>query len=666
MEDKQETNKNTANDLSCSLCAKFVKILKHKSENDTDDETEVKCDDCGSDDPVVALCINCEQCLCEVCNMYHSKKNSAHNVILLHANSQQKTFYCPEHPNNELDYYCETCDKIVCLYCTVKDHAAHKHDTLEVIATNHQNDLTKIISSVEEMSILLSNAEQDVFAMKENVVKQVKEVGEIIDKCYVDHLTKLNEQHRQLKKQLNDDVLQKEKALTTQLKCIRVAQGKAKNVKKLCQGLKNLTDCKALSQKKRDLEKSFQEVNDQYNLLQTIPVETDSIDFVPVENPTVQLGHLFTSAHPHTSEVVDLPHNIGYNSKVDITIQTRNCKGEKYTMGGCHILVELKSASGNVTFGEVKDNEDGSYAVSIVTEEVGEAMLTISMNGQQMKESPYKVVVGRNYHAITIPDEVINNNNNMGHPRGIAFGKNGVWAVVDNSNSCVYIYNSHDKLVQKFGSKGSNNGQFSNPCGVAFDSVNHSYIVEYGNSRVQKFSVNGNYLLQFGNDNLKGPVGITTHNGKVYVADCGNKHIAVFQANGQFCTSFGSECLSGPYDLAVSSNQLLVADHVYHCIFTFTLDGKFVHKFGTQGSDKGQLNNPRALAIDPNGFTLVADSENYRISIFDKAGNFVDCFGSQGSNAAEFLYPHGVALSPSGSIYISDHGNKRVQIFSNY
>ena len=49
-------NKNTANNMNCSLCTKFIKILKHKPEG----EGELKCDDCGKDDPVVALCVDCE------------------------------------------------------------------------------------------------------------------------------------------------------------------------------------------------------------------------------------------------------------------------------------------------------------------------------------------------------------------------------------------------------------------------------------------------------------------------------------------------------------------------------------------------------------------------------------------------------------------------------
>ena len=53
-----------------------------------------------------------------------------------------------------------------------------------------------------------------------------------------------------------------------------------------------------------------------------------------------------------------------------------------------------------------------------------------------------------------------------------------LWAVADWINHCVYIFDDQDQLVRKFGSYGSNNGQFNAPLGVAFDSHDHLYTVD--------------------------------------------------------------------------------------------------------------------------------------------------------------------------------------------
>ena len=51
---------------------------------------------------------------------------------------------------------------------------------------------------------------------------------------------------------------------------------------------------------------------------------------------------------------------------------------------------------------------------SFVTGEVGDAKLSLFINGQQIRESPYSIVVGRNYQGINIPDEIVNDNGHVG------------------------------------------------------------------------------------------------------------------------------------------------------------------------------------------------------------------------------------------------------------
>ena len=674
---KQEINKNTANNMNCSLCTKFINILKHKPEG----ETELKCDECGDDnDPVVALCVDCELYLCKVCHEYHKKKNKTHDIVSLRlvtgeeaaGQPTRKVLYCPNHQKNELDYYCNTCDKIVCLYCTVKDHVGHTHDIVEKTASEHRNVLRKVITPVDEMIENLSKAEANIVSTQDKIKEQANEIDQEIDKCYVEQLQELNKHHKQLKKQLNDAVSEKEKALKEQLNNVTSLQDKLKNVEELREGLEKTPDHKIFSTKKQDVETRMQKVSEQYKSLNIQPVEYDNFEFVPAKSYSFLLGNLFTFANPHTSEVIDLPGIAYCGHKVECKIIAKDSKSKNCTKGGSKVSVQLESFTGDVTAGEVRDNNDGSYMASFVAEQVGEAKVLVSINGEQIKGSPYSIVVGRNYQAIDKPSKIVNNNGSMGNPWGAAFGRNGLWAVADSFNHCVYIFDDKDQLVRKFGSNGSNNGQFNNPHGVTFDSHNHLYVVDYCNRRVQKFDTKGNYLLQFGSagtsdGQLHDPYGVTVHNDKVYIADYSNKRISVFQTNGKFCISFGSDQLGYPSDVTVSANNhLLVADRSNSCIYTYTLDGHYVGKFSTPGSGRGQLSSPYSLTTDLNGFIIVADSGNHRVSIFDKDHNCIHCFGSNGTANGQFNWPRGIAVSPNGSIYVTDHDNKRIQIFSNF
>ena len=478
-------------------------------------------------------------------------------------------------------------------------------------------------------------------------------------------------QKDEVKQQAHDAVSQKEKAVTTQMEEVTSMQAELMSMKELTDALEQSSDQEALSAKKQVSDR-IQQLTNKYKKLNTQPVESSAMDFVPTKEPFPLFGHLYAYVNPHTSEVINyLSQHIIVGKKVEFAVFTKDINGDHCVKGGSQVCVQLKSFTGDVTAGEVRDNNDGNYMASFVAEQVGRQRLSVAINGEQIKGSPYSVVV-RNYQAIDKPNKIVNNNGSMGKPWDVAFGRNGLWAVADYSNHCVCIFDDKDQLVRKVGSNGSNNGQFGNPCGVAFDSHNHLYVVDNGNHRVQKFDTNGNYLLQFGSKGssagqLSGPFGIAIHKDKAYIADYSNKRVSVFHTNGQFYNTFGSDVLGYARDVAVSAEKyLVVAGYDPDCIYTFTLDGHYIGKFGTRGSGMCEFNGPYGITGDLNGFIIVADTNNHRVSIFDKNSKFIHSFGSIGSANGQFNSPGGLALSPNGSIYVSDFSNKRIQIFSNF
>jgi len=182
-----------SNVASCSpLHAKIRQLLKPP-------EGGLKCDECECARPLVALCADCEHYLCKVCYEYHTKsstKTKSHYVLPLdearlsaEARGQSEYTvavgvsykpYCPKHPtqnpNHILEYYCETCNELVCLYCVMTKglHWGHEHDIVDKVAHRHREQLKKIISPVDEMSEKLSRAEKDINNSKEKIIGQYK------------------------------------------------------------------------------------------------------------------------------------------------------------------------------------------------------------------------------------------------------------------------------------------------------------------------------------------------------------------------------------------------------------------------------------------------------------------------------------------------------------
>ena len=645
-------------------------ILKRKIEG----EEEVKCDDCSGEDPVVAFCPDCTLFLCHVCNEYHKRSNKfrGHDIVpLAELKSKKgipiqpkpKAMMCREH-DIELLFYCETCDQLVCMYCTVKDHNGHNHDTVKKMVDKHRQELKKITAPVEEMIRGLSNTHDNIEKMRKKIRQQGDEVNVKIDQHYDSVVQKLMEQREELKQQVYDRVSQKEKAVTTQLGEVECVQAELLSMKELNDAVEKSSDQEVLFVKKQVIDR-MQQITDKCKKVNLPPVQQAMMEFVPTKEAFPQFGILH-SVNSLMCEVVNLPKFIIKGNEMKIVIITKDDNGDRFSRGGDQVSVQL---GGDNYTAQVRDNNDGSYKASFVPQKVGEVKLSVFVNGQQIKGSPYSVMV-KDYTSVNKPSKVLNNDGNMGRPWGIAFVKNGMWAAADCSNHCVYIFDGEDRLVRKIGSKGSGNGQFFYPAGVTFDSDDHLYVADHANHRVQKLKIGGEYLLQFGgigssDGKLNYPKGLASHDHKVYVADSDNKRVSVFQTDGKFHHTIGSGDLRSPCDVTVNgNNQLLVADRDNHCIHTFTLDGDHVNRFGTHGIGRGQLNSPYGVAVDLYGFILVADTINHRVSIFNKDGNFVHCFGSRISAVSQFKYPYGIAVNANGNIYISDHDNKRVLVFS--
>jgi len=391
------------------------------------------------------------------------------------------------------------------------------------------------------------------------------------------------------------------------------------------------------------------------------------MEFVSSKQPFPQFGQLFTDIDPAMSEIVNLPNNVLAGEKVEFTIITKYHNGHRCSRGGSQVSVQIESNNGEVTVVQVRDNNNGSYTASSTAKHGGKVKVSVSANEQQ---GPYSVYV-TDYTKVTKPSKTLNNGGTMGKLWGIAFGsKNGVWAVADNTECCVYMFDGLDNLIKKIGSYGSGVGQLNDPCGITFDCNDHLYVADYGNHRVQKFDVSGDCIFQCGgygsqDGQLNGPRGVTVHDGKLFVADRENHRISVFQTDGSFCCIIGKENVGWPYDVVVNvNNQLLVADYCNHCIHTFTLDGHYIMKFGVQGSGVGQLYHPCGLFVDCNGFIFIAEYHNSRVSVFNKDGKYIHHFGSYGNGIGQFQRARGVALSPYHKVYVSDFNGKRVQIFS--
>lgn|SRR5450432_272956 len=211
----------------------------------------------------------------------------------------------------------------------------------------------------------------------------------------------------------------------------------------------------------------------------------------------------------------------------------------------------------------------------------------------------------------------------------VVFGANFV--AVDNlGNSYVDSISGHPikefdpngKFVATFGSRGTDDGQFTFETGLAVDSQGNLYVNDFDIVRVQKFDKSGKFLTQWPTEQPNGPTGIAVDSkGNVYVAN----HL--------------------PHD---------------HYIQKFDSTGKLITEWGTTGTGDGQFmadatTGLQAIAVDNHDNIYVTDSDNNRIEKFDSDGKFLAQYGGHGLKGnGQLDNPSGIAVDAQGNMYVID------------
>ncbi len=116
-------------------------------------------------------------------------------------------------------------------------------------------------------------------------------------------------------------------------------------------------------------------------------------------------------------------------------------------------------------------------------------------------------------------------------------GSDNIW-VVDRGNHRVQKFNSSGVYQDQFGSNGTGNGEFNQPTGIGIASTSDIYVCDRLNERVQVFNSSGVYQSQFGGTAGSGNGEFASNNGCVdlefdgstgiYVVDRGNSRVQKF------------------------------------------------------------------------------------------------------------------------------------------
>ena len=584
------------------------------------------------------------------------------------------------HQKEELKYYCKECETALCQTCVTLNHGGHDLRLIEEEAENKTLEIKSILQSQREGLDAKLNV---IVQLDEDCAKviQQSEIARRDVQRFADGLIKtiqakmqniITAVENQTKKSL-ESLKAKRSAIQQQ---INATESSLEEADKL---LKRSTTAEVV-QLKKSLQTIFQGLN------QTEPIVHDPSSLqtlVFMENQRMldvvngeELGFLEEGNRTKPSESLAEGEGLKEGTvarKAQFNLITRNAERKQWYDERDRVTVEIKNEQERecVTQVKIDDNKNGIYKITYYPIVQGTFKLLVKVNGEHISCSPFTVILKPFQVKPVLSFGKRGSGEGMfKYPLGVAVSDGDEIVVADQCNHRVQVFDSNGTFLRSFGHKGGNAGEFRNPTGIAIDKDRNIFVSECYNHRVQILSWEGRHLGSFGgkgslDSQLSYPWGLSLDStGNVIVADTGNKLIKIFTPHGKFVTKIGGQgSFSFPIHCVQCGEYFIVSDSNEHCIKVLNREGHFQYKFGKEGEGDGEFNCPRFLSVTQSKHLLVCDRSNHRVQVFELDGKFVGKFGTNGNKLGEFNVPFSVAVLSNDQIVVCDKNNHRIQIF---
>ncbi|CAF3042616.1 unnamed protein product [Rotaria socialis] len=238
------------------------------------------------------------------------------------------------------------------------------------------------------------------------------------------------------------------------------------------------------------------------------------------------------------------------------------------------------------------------------------------------------------------------------------------------------------------GTFGNTTSRLRLPYDVFVDGYGNTYVADYSNNRIQRFStgsvnattVAGDPTSGSGYSQLYLPTAVFLNaNRTLYILDSGNYRVQKwlygeplgFTVAAGYGSGSTSNKISTSYGLFVDrQSNIYIADTANHRVVFWqagnTTSGRVVA--GGNGASIGanQLYNPRGIFVDSMSALYIADYSNHRVQKWlsgASTGITVagDSSGASGQMVYQLTNPTAVSVDQYSNIYVLDSGNRRIQ-----
>ena len=588
---------------------------------------------------------------------------------------------CQLHEKSELQLYCKSCDEVICIKCTIKEHHGHTYELVEEVVGEHKQAMIGKIEKVNDMAgeikktlITVDSRNEEVGILRTSIEGDIHTVFEDLHEV-------LHAREHELIQHLDKIVERKLKSLAAERDIKETVLLRANNCAlQVGETLKEKSDIEVLCTKKSLMQKLDETMSlyEVYPDLLEVSMEADIVLSVPPDlTPQCKsFGHILTPESIDPQKCIARGRGVEaavVDKKAVIFMKVQDLKGNPFLKSipdmECSVVFVR---TGRATKCEVRKGTENVYEISYVPVVRGAHEVHIKIDNMHVRGSPFPVIVQSPAENLGKCTKVMDD---MIQPWGIVINQKDQIIISECDGHQVAVFTRDGKKIRSIGTQGRKPLKW--PRGIALDGKGNIFVAEMGNHRVQKFNIQGQLLESAGMagkgpEQFQDPKGLAFNfvNNKVYVADV--NRVQVMNSDLTFHGSFGRQG-SGEGQFSNASGiacdnrgNVYVSDKENRNIQVFAAEGQFLKTFLSRGRRTlfgGGVVAPVALAIDAYGLVYVSDNTTNSIYVYSPEGACMASFGKEGHAPGEFKSPRGIMVTEGGVIYVCDFGNDRLQVF---
>ena len=378
--------------------------------------------------------------------------------------------YCPRHRNlGEVELYCETCEELfcTCVQCTIQQHNGHKYNLIGEVFEKHKREIMSSLNPAEQQQTLARKALEKLDVHCREITDQQAALQAQIHKSSQQLHAIIDLREKELTDKLNYITQEKLSSLASQREQIETTLAQLgscldKVKEKLRTGSQGvvLRMKTTLIKQVKDLTTAFKP--------DTMELYTDAdMRFLSshVAAEACRAHGLVATYNPSQwytiSNITDAA-TVGRMFTATFIQHGEEAFENLMESLECELVSEL---TGTRARGSVERRGQSQYEVSYQPTIKGRHQLHIKVMGEHIIGSPHRVAVNKS------PDEKlgtpIRTIDPLNNPCGIALNQSGEVVVTSSACNCISVFSPSGDKLRSFGTKGSGQGQFMHPYGVA-------------------------------------------------------------------------------------------------------------------------------------------------------------------------------------------------------